>query len=277
MAAAAARRGAHSTGAAMHNHPKQGCSCELMGNQSQNNWASCCSIKVRTAWIPSSTSWLCSLDSCSPSFCPCPSLCYWQYKQPQSWLLSVRARGKSCSFCTDQMQYYHKEKENAASSFCSEHPVTSSDWPSCCLLLAVCICLEMCLGKVFFFFFFFCSALKMANAGSLSWSQREAASSSSMCVLFIKECGPPYLLALWTTWNTQSMDNTCQHISLDTSREKNSSNNRLSLSPVHWERVIKKWRWKTVEALGHFISFPWGKCRSLSYSKYISSCCFKCI
>lgn len=151
MAAAAARRGAHSTGAAMHNHPKQGCSCELMGNQSQNNWASCCSIKVRSAWIPSSTSWLFSLDSCSPYSCPCPSLCYWQYKQPQSWLLSVRARGKSCSFCTDQMQYYHKEKENAASSFCSEHPVTSSDWPSCCLLLAVCICLEMCLGKVFFF------------------------------------------------------------------------------------------------------------------------------
>ena len=74
----------------------------LMGNQSQSNWESCCCVKVGFVWIPSSTSWLCSLDSCSPS--SCSSLCRGQYKQPQSWLLSVIAARKSCSFCTDQMQ-----------------------------------------------------------------------------------------------------------------------------------------------------------------------------
>lgn len=190
-----------------------------MGNQSQNNWASCCSIKVSTAWISSSTSWLCSLDFCSPSSCPCPSLCYWHINSPSPGSCQWEQEERAALFAQTRCSSTVRKKEKAASSFCSEHPVTSSDWPSCCLLLAGCICLEMCLGKILFYFFS-CSALKMANAGSLSWSQREAASFSSMRVLFIKECGPPYLLALWTTWNTQSMDNTCQHISLDSSREK---------------------------------------------------------
>lgn len=81
--------GAHSMRTAIHNHPRHGCSFEVTGNQSQNNWASCCCGIV---WIPSSTSSLCSLNSYFPFFYTCPSFCYWQYKQLQSLFLSEIGR-----------------------------------------------------------------------------------------------------------------------------------------------------------------------------------------
>lgn len=184
-----------------------------MGNQSQNNYASCCYLKVGIVWIPSSTSWLCSLDSWSPPSCPCPSLCHGQYKQPQSWLLSVIAREKSFPFCKASCSRTRRIKQSLPLPF-----VLSIPWQprtdqavACCLCASVWIC--VCVN-------FFLVFLENGKGWQLVLVSKRSCILLQHARAFCQDMWAPYLPALWITWNTWLMDNTCQHISLDSSRGK---------------------------------------------------------